>query len=200
MAAIPAIEIVNWVASTAYLNDPSVIDEGIKFVLNVTGVLDVWNGLQTERPNTYLATAWTSIEAHEALEADKARYAQSLALLAPAMAADPEAVLFHADLDPDYPLVFNSPATEFVQVLPNDGVTANTTSSLLAQLKEDAVKTCGALAASWGPIVEQAQTLMAVVGWKSVSEANDACFADITKDLQASATLTLSHAHMREGA
>ena len=40
MAAIPAIEIVNWVASQAYLNDPSVIDEGIKFVLNVTGVLE----------------------------------------------------------------------------------------------------------------------------------------------------------------
>ncbi|ETW78017.1 hypothetical protein HETIRDRAFT_148734 [Heterobasidion irregulare TC 32-1] len=201
----PAIEIVSWVASDAYLQDKSIVEGGVKFVLGVKGVLQVWSGLQIEKSRLFMVTVWDSIESHKALEADKEQYGKSLGLLGPTMAANPEVELYHAELDEDYPAAFNSPTVEFALITPTEeGATVETFKTLLAKLKVEAYKdTCTVLALSWGTIVEKPQTLLGVVGWKSIEahheEVKSGGFADVGKQFGAKGKIEFAHVHLAPG-
>lgn len=141
------------------------------------------------------------------------------------MAANPEVELYHAELDEDYPAAFNSPTVEFALLTPTEeGATVETFKTLLAKLKVEAYKdTCTVLALSWGTIVEKPQTLLGVVGWKSIEvglqpalsfrsdslidgcaqahheEVKSGGFADVGKQFGAKGKIEFAHVHLAPG-
>ncbi|THH05449.1 hypothetical protein EW146_g9902 [Bondarzewia mesenterica] len=199
----PSIEVVNCLASDAYIKDTGIIADAVKIILDVKGVLNVWYGLQIEEPQrTYVVIAWDSIASHHAFEAETDKYERFRALLKPSMAQPPELELYHADLEGDYAAPFNAPVTEFALAAPKAGVTVEALRGLLEKIRPEVnlEDRCPAKASSFGLVTEKPQTFLHAVGWESIESHHDTVkagpFADLVKEIRAVRDGSFVHAKL----